>query len=499
MVSHLSEAAEILKEVRDFVQQPRLMAVCGTQFDALDTDFSALLEVNEYARRVRQALTGMDQASLAGRTLLLEGAAEQIDHVLALTTQAELLEALNHMVNSAADEDVSLTALITDMSAKRLAMQQLADQARDMGVLPIVQFGTLNDAVKVLNAREDARETLCNDSRLAELLGIATPAPDTSLHALEGSWALIRELTEEGIPQPAIDFIKCDNFDKRLDQLREGSRQVEEALDKVQTGIDALTKLCDLDWSVFSGSGDVTSHELHDIGSRLASALESEGDLQNWLMLRRAVMQASNSELHDVTAAYDELALPYENLAEAYDLVLYRSLAKQAFHEMPVLSEFSGATLQAARDRFRHLDKELIELERQVIAAELARRPVAQGTGVGSPKDYTDRALILHEVGKKRRHIPLRQLVSRAGAAIQQMKPCFMMSPLSVAQFLPPRSLTFDLLIIDEASQMRPEDAVGAVARAGQIVVVGDPKQLPPTSFFDRDAVVSEELEHDSN
>ena len=66
------------------------------------------------------------------------------------------------------------------------------------------------------------------------------------------------------------------------------------------------------------------------------------------------------------------------------------------------------------------------------------------------------------------------------------LKPCFMMSPLSLAKFLKPSEVGFDLLVIDEASQMRPEDALGGMLRAKQIVVVGDPKQLPPTDFFMR-------------
>ena len=60
-----------------------------------------------------------------------------------------------------------------------------------------------------------------------------------------------------------------------------------------------------------------------------------------------------------------------------------------------------------------------------------------------------------------------------------------MMSPLSIANYLPPGAFTFDLIIFDEASQVRPVDALGAIARGQQVVVVGDSKQLPPTSFFD--------------
>jgi REase_MTES_1575/Protein of unknown function (DUF3320)/AAA domain len=90
------------------------------------------------------------------------------------------------------------------------------------------------------------------------------------------------------------------------------------------------------------------------------------------------------------------------------------------------------------------------------------------------------------EIGKRRGHIALRKLFHRAGTAIQRIKPVLLMSPISVAQFLPPGTVSFDLLVIDEASQVRPEDALGAIARARQIVVVGDNKQLPPSSFFDR-------------
>jgi superfamily I DNA and/or RNA helicase/very-short-patch-repair endonuclease len=101
-------------------------------------------------------------------------------------------------------------------------------------------------------------------------------------------------------------------------------------------------------------------------------------------------------------------------------------------------------------------------------------------------KDTTELALVHHEIAKQRAHIPIRQLMRRAGRAVQGLKPCFMMSPMSVAQFLAPGQLTFDLVVMDEASQLRPEDALGAVARGAQLVIVGDPKQLPPTSYFQR-------------
>ena len=104
--------------------------------------------------------------------------------------------------------------------------------------------------------------------------------------------------------------------------------------------------------------------------------------------------------------------------------------------------------------------------------------------------------MITHEINKQKRHIPIRQLIRRAGNALQQLKPCFMMGPLSVAQYLAPGELQFDLIVMDEASQLKPEDAIGAIARGGQVVIVGDPKQLPPTNFFQR---VSMDLDEDGD
>jgi superfamily I DNA and/or RNA helicase len=96
-------------------------------------------------------------------------------------------------------------------------------------------------------------------------------------------------------------------------------------------------------------------------------------------------------------------------------------------------------------------------------------------------------------MAKQRRHKSIRQIMRAAGQMVQRIKPVLLISPISIAQYLPPGATEFDLLLIDEASQVRPEDALGAIARCRQIVVVGDQKQLPPTSFFDRVAGSDEE------
>ena len=142
----------------------------------------------------------------------------------------------------------------------------------------------------------------------------------------------------------------------------------------------------------------------------------------------------------------------------------------------PVLDKIDGTQRSECVENFRTLDRKRIEASRsEVLGKYLTQRPTGSAGEMG---------IIRAEIGKKRRHLPIRKLLERASTAIQKIKSVFLMIPLSVAQFLPPGRLEFDLMVIDEASQVPPEDALGAVARARHIVVVGDDKQLPPTNFF---------------
>ncbi len=221
------------------------------------------------------------------------------------------------------------------------------------------------------------------------------------------------------------------------------------------------------------------------VAERLRRAVAHPSELGAWIAYLIEREAAGSLGLSGLLALWDKRAISCP-LSEAFGRVLYRALARFAFAEYPELDRFTGLGQEEARARFKSLDKSATELRREMLASELSRRPVPLGNGVGKRSEYTGKALTMLEIAKQKRHIPIRQLLDRAGDAVQALKPCFMMSPLSVAQFLKPEGLRFDLLVIDEASQMRPEDALGAMARSEQVVVVGDPKQLPPTSFFAR-------------
>lgn len=219
---------------------------------------------------------------------------------------------------------------------------------------------------------------------------------------------------------------------------------------------------------------------------RLLQALERSSTLASWASyLRRRQEVAQYKITTPLLEGSDSGRIPPSRLAEAFEAAFFQSLAAALLQDLPELDNFSGAGQSLLRERFAELDRDIIQLQGAHLAYHLAQREPPPGVQGQKVAELTELRLIKHELDKKQRHIPIRELVRRAGAALQTLMPCFMMGPQSVAQYLPPGKLQFDLVVMDEASQLRPEDALGAIARGGQLVVVGDPEQLPPTSFFD--------------
>ena len=150
-------------------------------------------------------------------------------------------------------------------------------------------------------------------------------------------------------------------------------------------------------------------------------------------------------------------------------------LAREA---QPTLSSMADLPRHELVKQFMGAEKDRMKAVRKVIACGQLKRVPSGAIG--------EMGFVRSQIARKRGHAPIRKLIQTAGSVIQRIRPVFLMSPISVAQFLPPESVDFDLLLIDEASQVKPEDALGAIARSKQIVVVGDQKQLPPTAFFDK-------------
>jgi len=201
-----------------------------------------------------------------------------------------------------------------------------------------------------------------------------------------------------------------------------------------------------------------------------------------YVQAERAIIAAGvGPVLEEVRAG----AFPAGDAAGAFRARFFRLWLDALHQQVPVLDGFSSDQQDRLVSRFADLDRGAVRTAGDRVRTQLlgkANRPQVRD---GAP-DASELGLLLREVNKKRRHIPLRNLFARMPTLLPRIKPCLMMSPLAVSTYLDNPDFAFDLVIFDEASQVRPHDAVCAIYRGKQLVVGGDPKQLPPTDFFAR-------------
>jgi very-short-patch-repair endonuclease len=219
---------------------------------------------------------------------------------------------------------------------------------------------------------------------------------------------------------------------------------------------------------------------------KLSPLMKEIVSLREWLEVarRRSFLRSSGTDA--LISAFDDAGLSPDRLPDTFNALAFHYRAMRVRQSRPVLRNMKGIDLENERARFVTVDNALKKRQREAVRLRLLRTTIPVGSGIGPKRDWTDLQCLRNEFTKQARHLPIRPLLSRSGRATQAMKPCFMMSPLSLAKFLPSRIMSFDLLIIDEASQMKPEDSLGGLLRAKKVVVVGDPNQLPPSDFFSR-------------
>ncbi len=181
--------------------------------------------------------------------------------------------------------------------------------------------------------------------------------------------------------------------------------------------------------------------------------------------------------------------------ADALRKGVYCSLAMNLIDDDEHLRSFNGMLFEQAIESFRKLTKEFQELTKKELFYRLSTRiPTEADSLVLGGEELT---VLKKRISNRGRGTTIRRIIEQIPHLLPRLTPCMLMSPLSVAQYLKMDGEKFDLVIFDEASQMPTSEAVGAIARGKALVVVGDPKQMPPTNFFNAQTTTEEEWEID--
>ncbi len=443
----------------------------GAAWRACDSDFGGLVSLRRALHDAELTLRGAG-LDVAGPLL----AAPRIDLVLWSRRLVDAPAALDGSDEIAVGQIVR--RLEDTLDRLRSAQNLVAGLSPQPGA---VLTAKLADDVR--EARQAHAEIVADAAGSA---GAWFNGPDEAVEGLEAAVAWVEGLRRAVTPASVLKHLReSDDPAANSRQLARLHADGEQRMERLKSAWEVLSASLDLRTDEFLGVGRLTSTPLSELFAAVQEAHTDTDGLRLHADLGRLLAEADAFEVRWVYDAAVAASAGPTSLADAFELALIRTLLLQFLRtDRGGLDALGGAQLSGVQEKYRDLDRQLAGLEAKRILLERLGDKVPWGVGSGPVGKWTELPLIDLICGQVRPRVTVRALIERAGRAVQAIKPVWMMSPTALAQFSPPRCASFDLVIIDEASQMTPEMAVGALGRGAQVVVVGDPQQLPPTNQF---------------
>lgn len=215
--------------------------------------------------------------------------------------------------------------------------------------------------------------------------------------------------------------------------------------------------------------------------------------LEDWIRYQRLEKHATAIGLSDFMRAIKYDKIGEHSFKDLFQKRFFKLWLDQIYKQEPLLFEFDADVMDEDVLTFRKLDRNSNQFNVSRIKEKLE---VNRNQAINSLAYRREFQTMQAEIGKKKRHYPIRKLLNLTAPLFMEIKPCLLMSPLSVSQFLDASVIQFDVVIFDEASQIFSEDAIGAIVRGKQVIIVGDTKQLPPTNFF-HSSMIDEDFDED--
>lgn len=219
--------------------------------------------------------------------------------------------------------------------------------------------------------------------------------------------------------------------------------------------------------------------------------LDHKEQIKDWIVYRQFSMECRNAGLGVVCDAY-ESGMPHEHMLDSWSKSIYKAMILAVIEQEPALNGFTGTGFNELIQQFKKLDQEFMELTKEEMVCRLTQNLPDDNESVQISKELN---ILRRAISSNGRGLSIRTLFDQIPHVLQKVCPCMLMSPISVAQFLSVDNELFDIVIFDEASQLPTCKAVGVLARGKNAVIVGDPNQMPPTSFFAGNTVDEDNLD----
>jgi very-short-patch-repair endonuclease len=474
-------------------------AALGAWQKGRDTDLAGAREALDVARQAAALLQpDSDLDRLANELCLGSTASPAIAQAAAtirellvpLREGLELLDSLSGAPRAVSREDTELEALreeLDRLGEPLAALKQAVDELRDGRIEPPGLLSEVLEDAAAISAMARAQKEIDEGRQdWVRALGDSYRAFETDWNALAGALEWTRQLLQlvaAEVPEPLLGIIKQRRSGLDAEELKVAVESYRGAYGAL-IGRFAPRRQKDLIASASAAPLEV----FLAIADELFASMDRLGE---WTDFYRAKEQAKELGWARFLNNLMTAEVPAERVVTEAERAYWTARLDLYFEEHPEIGDFRGRTHEKLIKRFADLDQATLRASTdRIIQACNAMRPAPvamQGSEVG---------LLQREAKKKKRHLPVRKLLRELPNTLPRLKPCLMMSPLTVSHYLSPDH-HFDLVVFDEASQVPPWDAVNCIYRGDQLVVAGDSKQLPPTPFFQLTEPDDAEVEDD--
>lgn len=320
----------------------------------------------------------------------------------------------------------------------------------------------------------------------------------TSYEGINTDWATyipqvnaVKGMLDKGYSFGKLNNLQPSKYEEQKVVFEYIYKQWDESLDGTDNAIKYISDSFDKE------TLDVSYGDVSRAYQKLKLCLENYDLLENWIRFIAVYNKLKEHYLDEVLDLFLDQGVRTEEIVTAFKRNYYKQWIDYIIHDNDVLLHFDRIIHDKRVDSFKNKDSLQFAISKVQIKSKLSQnRPLLDMVAQGSVLQA-----VLREGEKKRKQKGIRKMMEEAGDLILQVKPCFLMSPLSVSTYLSSSDIEFDVVIFDEASQIFPQDAIGAIYRGKQLICVGDSKQMPPTDFFNStiESDTSDEEEGDVN
>ncbi len=312
--------------------------------------------------------------------------------------------------------------------------------------------------------KEQARDLLKSDGL----------SPDKDWKRLKAELEVVSTLIRNGLNIDHLSTFSDEAFENERERFGTYSKLLSGGANAFKQTLEGLQREFDASVEAFE------EYDLNSLHAKMEGCYDTVDKVENWGRFYILLNQLEAKGLRTFVDTALDNGVSGKDLSATFNKLYYKTQIRRILKEDPILGNFARVSQDNAVKEFALKDKLQFEISKAQIRAELsAKKPSLDMMAGGSAV-----SMLLREGEKKRKQKNIRKLFEEAGQLIQVIKPCFLMSPLSVSTFLDADSIRFDTVVFDEASQIFPQDAIGAIYRGKQLIVVGDSKQMPPSNFF---------------